>query len=124
MLNHQTTPKKEEKKQDPAKERKTQCGPGSPSGTTPTPKPQIQGKIVVQVTGKKTEKKEDEGDDNEEEDEEEDGDENEDEDDIAELEKLEKAASTKKPQPKGAGTKRKGLKPKRAQKKKAKGSNN
>ena len=122
MLNHQTTPKKEEKKQDPAKEEKTQGGPGSPSGTTPPPKPQIQGKIA-QVTGKKTEKKEDEGDDNEEEDEEEDGDENEDEDDIAELEKLEKAASTKKPQPKGAGTKRKVLKPKGAPKKKAKGSN-
>jgi hypothetical protein len=123
MLNHQTTPKKEEKKQDPAKEEKTQGGPGSPSGTTPPPKPQIQGKTVVQVTGKKTEKKEDEGDDNEEENEEEDGDENEDVDDIAELEKLEKAASTKTLKPKGAGTKRKVLKPKGAPKKKAKGSN-
>jgi hypothetical protein len=53
MLHHQTTSKKEEKKQDPAKEEKTQGGPGSPSGTTPPPKPQISGKIVVKVTGKK-----------------------------------------------------------------------
>ena len=78
---------------------KKKGGPGSPSSTTPTPKPQIQGKIV-QVTGNEPEN----------------------DDDIKVLEKLEKAASTKKSKPKAAARKRKSLKPKGAAKKKAKDS--
>ena len=44
------------------------------------------------------------------------------EDDIKELEKLENAASSKKPKPKGAASKRQSSKTKGAAKKKAKGS--
>ena len=127
MLNQQTTPKKEEKKKQNPADEDTQGGPGSPSGTTPPPKPQISGKIVVKVTGKKTEIEEEDAEEGGDEDAEDDGeDENEEEeDDISALEKLEKASSaTKKPVSKAkaaGGLKRKVLKPKGAPKKKAKG---
>ena len=127
MLNQQTTPKKEEKKKQNPADEDTQGGPGSPFGTTPPPKPQISGKIVVKVTGKKTEIEEEDAEEGGDEDEEDDGeDENEEEeDDISALEKLEKASSaTKKPVSKAkaaGGLKRKVLKPKGAPKKKAKG---
>jgi hypothetical protein len=106
------------KKENPSNEEKTQGGPGSPSGSTPPPKPKIQSKIV-QVTGV-----DDDGMPDEEENGEDDVEESEKgkEDDIKELEKLESAASSKKPKPKGASSKRQSSKTKGAAKKKAKGS--
>ena len=114
MLVNQSTPKKE----NPSNEEKTQGGPGSPSGSTPPPKPKIQSKIV-QVTGV-----DDDGMPDEEENGEDDVEESEkgEEDDIKELEKLENAASSKKPKPKGAASKRQSSKTKGAANKKAKGS--
>ena len=124
MLVNQTTPPKKQDpstKKDPAKEENTEGGPGSASGTTPPPKPKIQGKIAP-VTGSKTEKEEAEGDEEGEEDDEEDEDEV---DDITELAHLEKAASTPQPKPTKKG-KRKGSKSKGAstqpKPKKSKGS--
>ena len=109
------------KKENPSNEEKTQGGPGSPSGSTPPPKPKIQSKIV-QVTGNTGSV--DDGMPDDEENEEDDVEESEkgEEDDINELEKLENAASSKKPKPKGASSKRQSSKTKGAAKKKAKGS--
>ena len=117
MLVNQSTPKKE----DPSNEEKTQGGPGSPSGSTPPPRPKIQSKIV-QVTGNTGSI--DDGMPDDEENEEDDVEQSEkgEEDDIKELEKLENAASSKKPKPKGAASKRQSSKTKGAAKKKAKGS--
>ena len=55
ILNQHATPKKEEKKTQNLAEEDTHGGQGSASGTTLPPKPQISGKIVVKVTGKKRE---------------------------------------------------------------------
>ena len=128
ILNHQATPKKEEKKTQNLAEEDTHGGPGSASGTTLPPKPQISGKIVVKVTGKKkSEIEEEDAEEGGDEDAEDDGEDEheEEEDDISVLEKLEQASSTpKKPVSKAkaaGGLKRKVLKPKGAPKKKAKG---
>ena len=53
ILNPHATPKKMEKKTQNLAEEDTHGGPGSASGTTLPPKPQISGKIVVKVSGKK-----------------------------------------------------------------------
>ena len=128
ILNPHATPKKMEKKTQNLAEEDTHGGPGSASGTTLPPKPQISGKIVVKVTGKKkSEIEEEDAEEGGDEDAEDDGEDEheEEEDDISVLEKLEKASSTpKKPVSKAkaaGGLKRKVLKPKGAPKKKAKG---
>ena len=117
-----------EKKTQNLAEEDTHGGPGSASGTTLPPKPQISGKIVVKVTGKKkSEIEEEDAEEGGDEDAEDDGEDEheEEEDDISVLEKLEQASSTpKKPVSKAkaaGGLKRKVLKPKGAPKKKAKG---
>ena len=128
ILNPHATPKKMEKKTQNLAEEDTHGGPGSASGTTLPPKPQISGKIVVKVTGKKkSEIEEEDAEEGGDEDAEDDGEDEheEEEDDISVLEKLEQASSTpKKPVSKAkaaGGLKRKVLKPKGAPKKKAKG---
>ena len=117
MLVNQSTPKKE----DPSNEEKTQGGPGSPSGSTPPPRPKIQSKIV-QVTGNTGSIDDGMPDDEENEEDDVEQSENGEEDDIKELEKLENATSSKNPKPKGASSKRPSSKTKGAAKKKAKGS--
>ena len=127
ILNPHATPKKMEKKTQNLAEEDTQGGPGSASGTTLPPKPQISGKTVAKVTGKKkSEIEEEDAEEDGDEDAEDDGedDQEEEEDDISVLEKLEQASTPKKKhQPKTTtGVKRKKvLKPKGAPKKKAKG---
>ena len=115
MLVNQSTPKKE----DPSNEEKTQGGPGSPSGSTPPPRPKIQSKIV-QVTGNTGSI--DDGMPDDEENEEDDVEQSEkgEDDDIKELEKLENATLMKIPKP--FPSKRPSSKTKGAAKKKAKGS--
>ena len=117
-----------EKKTQNLAEEDTHGGPGSASGTTLPPKPQISGKIVVKVTGKKkSEIEEEDAEEGGDEDAEDDGEDEheEEEDDISALEKLEKASlPLKQPMSKAkaaGGLKRKVLKPKGAPKKKAKG---
>ena len=129
ILNPHATPKKMEKKTQNLAEEDTHGGPGSASGTTLPPKPQMSGKTVVKVTGKKkSEIEEEDAEESGDEDAEDDGEdeqEEEAEDDISVLEKLEQASSTpKKPVSKAkaaGGLKRKVLKPKGAPNKKAKG---
>jgi hypothetical protein len=127
ILNPHATPKKMEKKTQNLAEEDTQGGPGSASGTTLPPKPQISGKTVAKVTGKKkSEIEEEDAEEDGDEDAEDDGEDEqeEEEDDISVLEKLEQASTPKKKhQPKTTtGVKRKKvLKPKGAPKKKAKG---
>jgi hypothetical protein len=127
ILNRHATPNKMEKKTQNRAEEDTQGGPGSASGTTLPPKPQISGKTVAKVTGKKkSEIEEEDAEEDGDEDAEDDGEDEqeEEEDDISVLEKLEQASTPKKKhQPKTTtGVKRKKvLKPKGAPKKKAKG---